>query len=166
MKSICFPLFCAAAISVGCSAINSSLNFTKGTDCLVNGDYNQAAAYLEKAVELDPDMGRNHTNLAAAYLALEEKEKAWKESRAAINCKNTNSDDYECFAIMFVQYADGQGLCRPGTSKEVILEKLGTPDREIKTDSIVQYLYGPFIMSFKYDLLNEVTVISNPAFED
>lgn len=68
-----FSLF----ILSSCHTVNSTYHYKKGTEYLEGNDYEKAIPHLEKAVKLNPDRARNHTNLAAAYAATGQMDKAW-----------------------------------------------------------------------------------------
>ncbi len=141
-------------IATSCNSISSSLNYSKGTECLEKGDYEEAVASLEKAVELDPDMGRNHTNLATAYAASGEWDKAWKQSRTGLKAKYPDEHGLKSFDSIYKAYVTSRGIDKIGNSRKMIEERLGPPDMVLANGD--QYKYGLVIMTFKNDVLKHV----------
>lgn len=114
-------LFC------GCSVVTGSYHYTRGTECLGNGDYEEASCHLKQSVENDPNFAGSQTNLALAYLALGEDKKAWPHLRKACLLA---PKDYGC-AINLRNYWNKHKACaglQQGTSKDVILSYFGAPD--------------------------------------
>jgi tetratricopeptide (TPR) repeat protein len=133
----------------GCNSIRSSINYTKGTECLMNDQYSEAVVYLEKAVELDADMGRNHLNLAAAYLQQGECSKAWIAIRNALSCSYPDELTEQAFPYFYTRCVRDQGIDKLGTSEEDIKMKLGAPDIILLAGNQYQYVYGLCIMTFQ-----------------
>lgn len=136
---------------VGCSIISSSIQYTKGTECLDRGDYQGAIQHLEKAVELNPTYSKNQGNLASAYLATGEIKKAWFHSRKAVLCNNCTEIDLFTFVFISHIIIEEKGLLEKGTSLEETLCELGEPDaRFIRDEGLLGLLYGRCIFTF-YD---------------
>lgn len=153
MKSLIYLLFFSTF--TGCMAIGSTLNYTLGSQCLIDKEYNEAVVYLERAVELDPDMGKNHQNLAMAYLQLADYDKAWIHLRKALQCKYP--DAYaarKTFPSFYQCYVTNQGIDELGTSRDAITTQLGEPDMILAHGN--QYVYGLCIMTFEDDKLAHV----------
>lgn len=146
-----FLLFCL----VSCNILRSSINYTRGTQCLDTGDSEQAIEYLEEAVRLDPDFARNHTNLAAAYTQNGEYEKAWIHIRKSMFCKYPDKCGETSFRSFYRQWVTERGKDKLGTSCEEIVSSLGEPDMILSHGN--QFVYGICIMTFKNGILGDVS---------
>lgn len=143
-----------------CSGMSSCIHFCNGTDYLNNGEIPQAIVELEKAVELDPSMGKYHTNLSAAYLADGNLDKCWYHCRQAVLCPHPDDVCLPQFRRFYNIYVKNRGLDKPGTTLEEIYIKLGEPDT-IAVDGnqqVVACIYGACIMRFKSGNLTESTL--------
>lgn len=145
-------------VFTGCSTISSSYHYTSGTQCLERGDYAGAIVELEQAVELDPEMARNHSNLSYAYLCNQELDKAWYHSRQAVLCPYKDDAGYGNFSNICKLMIIDPKLNEPGTPIEEIRTKLGEPDIEMDNGSMITYLYGCCAMEFKEGKLVKCTV--------
>lgn len=152
-----FLILAAALVGLtGCGTIASSVNYTMGTQALGEGRYDEAVSKLEKAVELDPDMGRNHTNLAAAYGVSGDLEKHWIHCRKATLCK------YPC-PLMKLEFPSicepklaKNGLKKEGTPYSLLVQDLGEPDR-ISYDANKKMIccqYGLLVFMLKDEKVN------------
>jgi tetratricopeptide (TPR) repeat protein len=141
-------LLCLGLIFSGCSGIASSINYTKGTEYLDKRDYRKAIQYLEKAVELDPDFGRNHINLCAAYASVGNWEKAWFHSRQAVLCPMQDPEDSPFFWSIYEEYVRRRGLDKEGISLQDIIGNLGQPDLLTWRDDTTVCTYGLCVMEF------------------
>lgn len=140
---------------IGCACVTSSYHYTRGTEALNNGDFPQAISELEQAVQLDPSLARNRTNLAAAYFANNELEKGWYNCRQSVRCPY---DDGLCkiqFMALCQKFIVEPGLNVPGTMWEEISAKLGAPDDLVEGENhqIVSCTYGTCEMSFSHGRL-------------
>lgn len=124
-----------------------------GTQCLQNGDLQGAIENLKKAVELGPEIARNHTNLSAAYSLVGEEYLAWVHARKAVLADYSDATGKLQFAIICERMVVKKGLDQPGTSLESIIEALGEPDEIFTINLKTKYLYGLCIMTFKEDKL-------------
>lgn len=132
-----------------CSIVASSFHFTLGTQCLDKGDYIGAVRHLERAVELDPTMSRNHNSLACAYMGIQEVEKAWYQSRQAVLCEPVDYISLETFMNIYKLCVKNRGLNQKGTSLQEILSKLGEPDlKNEEPDGTITIIYGCSAMKF------------------
>lgn len=151
MKAQTTLLIISSFILTGCGMVSSSIHYTKGTRCLENGDYKSAAFELEQAVELDPTLGRNHTNLACAYQQLGEFQKTWYHTRQAVLCEYKDAAGPLFFVKQCELLIIKPGLDQPGTPLEVIIDTLGSPDiiENNEQDNEIFYIYGLCLMKFK-----------------
>jgi len=157
MHKTTYPfLFVICLFLTGCSTIRSSVNYTNGTSCLEEGDYANAVIYLKKAVQLDPCMSRNQTNLSAAYCALGEFDMAWYHARLAVICIEINPNQknqpaYTNFFSLYNHCVKEKGLDRVGTLLEEVIDKLGKPDFSRQSDDGTEedLFYGIYGMRFK-----------------
>lgn len=142
-------------LTTGCATISSSFYFTKGSQFLQQGDYERAIVELEKAVEEDPSMARNHTNLAAAYFANGDLQKAWYQSRQAVRAPYQDGISQLQFKGYYKSFIVDQGLNKKGVSFEEVSAKLGLPDELTKNEakSTIFCVYGTCRMSFIDGLL-------------
>lgn len=150
--------FLLLAVLAGCSMVNSSLHYTKGTECLERGDYETAVVELEQAVELCPDIPRNYFNLRCAYILTGEHFKGWCCLEQARLCldeevrRNYNSA-WSCKKFIKAQEVD-----KEGTPLEEVLKKLGTPDSRCdSSEGETICIYGACVMTFKDAKLTSCT---------
>ncbi len=137
-----------AVACVGCAILQSSLEYTKGTECLESGDYRGAVLHLEKACELDPNMSRNHNNLAVAYMRLGNVGRAWYHSRQAVlidvgNCEAVCS--FNQLAAAIFKECD----IRPGSlTEDQAIDVLGVPDTAMDFGNRKVFFYGTIKLEF------------------
>lgn len=143
----------------GCSRIWSSYHFTKGTECLKKGDYQEARLHLEEACELDPSMSRNHNNLAYIYMQLGEIDKAWYRARQAAFVDPSNEEAVINFNILMSELEAAHNLGK-GSSKEDVKAALGEPDMDSEENNSSIYRYGLSLLIFKDGKLSERSTIS------
>lgn len=150
----------ASLLFTACSTANSSFHYTKGTEYLDQCNYPEAIYELQQAVDLDPAMARNHTNLSVAYRSYNNYDAAWYHCRQAVR---SPYDDGLC-KMQFAEYCHlliiKPGLNRPGTSVIDIFSKLGFPDdvSEDENHQIVHCTYGLCEMSFENSLLTKFVI--------
>lgn len=131
--------------------------FTRGTQCLNEGDYPKAVEHLSEAVRLDPTMSRNHNNLASAYVATGQIALAWEHSRKAINCWGFNPAAELTFIQLYKAYAK-ECKIGLGSTRDYVFEKLGKPDRcESIIGNTELCYYGSIKMEFVDGKLASVT---------
>lgn len=137
------------------------MHYTRGTELLESGNSFEAVKELEKAVALDPEMARNHSNLCAAYLTLDNKPMAWYHARQAVLCPYRDVVGSIQFLNLFNALVVEESLDQPGVSEETILERLGSPDNIVyseKTNAFV-YQYGLALFIFKDKKLTKLNFI-------
>jgi tetratricopeptide (TPR) repeat protein len=150
-KKSVFFIFACSYLLAGCSIISSSIQYTKGTECLERGDCQGAIQHLEKAVELNPTYASNQGNLACAYIAAGEIEKAWLHSRKAVLCNNSSEADLFTFVYLCHMFIEEKGVLQKGISLEDVLCELGEPDARFERDDrLLGLVYGRCILTF-YD---------------
>jgi tetratricopeptide (TPR) repeat protein len=132
----------------GCATVKSSLNYTDGTRALEAGDYDTAIVHLEKAVQLDPGLSRNHNNLAAAYLAKGRIRDAWPHVRKAVILQPRNTAAHGNFRRCFGGLID-LTLVKEGDSQDTIAHNLGQPDSTLNRGDDVQWQYGMVAIYFR-----------------
>jgi tetratricopeptide (TPR) repeat protein len=147
MKRI-IPSCLVLLIFSGCAAVKSSLNYTEGTRALEAGDYDTAILHLEKAVQLDPDLSRNHNNLAAAYLARDRIREAWPHVRKAVIIHPRNTAAQGNFRRCFKRLID-MDLVKEGYSEVTLVQNLGQPDSTFKRGDEVLWQYGMVALYFR-----------------
>lgn len=154
MSQAVFLLFASIGLILsGCSTIASSINYTQGTECLEQGDYQGAIKHLEKAVELDPTMSRNQNNLCIAYLKVGNMEKAWYHSRQAVYHAREATPANFVFYQIYKDYVRNRGLDTEGTSIQDVISKLGEPDVLIYVEEKTICIYGICTMEFRHGKL-------------
>lgn len=141
-------------VPTSCSTIRGSVNYTQGTQFLQQGDFDNAIYYLESAVEQDPESGRNHTNLSAAYIQKGYFDKAWIQLRKSISSKYPDENGALSFNLFCPKYLEMIGLDKPGTARKDIEDKLGAPDMILSGNN--QYVYGLCVMTFHDDTLQKI----------
>lgn len=161
MKLVQFFLITFLAFLSGCSVISSSIHYTKGTECLEQGDYEKAVVELKQAVELDPEFPRNHINLRCAYINMGEHFKGWCCLERARLCHNEKERKCYNFAWNCKKYMQAQEVDTKGTPLNNVLNKLGTPDSRIDTNNGETIcVYGACTLTFKDDQLTTCTYTS------
>lgn len=145
-----------------CSGIKSSINYTMGTDSLNSGNYSEAIEYLEEAVRLDPTMSRNQNNLAAAYMANGDFEKAWFHSRKAVLCKPITLEAGITFCNLYEAFVRERCIDSVGQRYENVISALGEPDdargRNDGEGAKSRIVYGRLVLSFTNGLLDRSTI--------
>lgn len=145
----------------GCSTIVSSYHYTTGTQHLDCGNYHEAISELEQAVELDPTMARNHTNLSYAYSKINNEEKAWYHNRQATRCPYSDGLCVLQFRLYYYQkMIVDKGFDKPGTPWEEISNNLGEPDEYQVNENgeIISCYYGICKMTFSNGLLTSCDI--------
>jgi len=150
----------------GCTTIASTIQYEKGTECLEKEDYPGAVKYLERAVELDPDLSKYHTNLTVAYLGVGDIEKAWFHARQSVMTKGQNDLSMFHFMNLYKFCVEKKGLNTMGTPQDAVLCQLGIPDILVeyetkKKEAIVVLIYGCCSMKFCNGKLEECSISSN-----
>jgi hypothetical protein len=133
---------------MGAGWLSSSFNYTKGTKALEEGKPEIAVGFLEKAVEEDPSLARNHNNLAAAYFALDRIAEGWPHVRISVRMEPGN-DRYVAHFHAYMKKLIEQGLVKNGRTEAEIQEYLGIPDGTGETGDCKYWQYGPMALCFK-----------------
>jgi tetratricopeptide (TPR) repeat protein len=120
-------VLCVAALVSACATVASSVSYTKGTEALEAKDYETAVVHLEQAVELDPNLSKNHNNLASAYLGVGRLPDAWTHVRRAVLLDPRNQYARMNCGHVFAKMREQTGL-GAGDGIDEIREKLGEPD--------------------------------------
>jgi tetratricopeptide (TPR) repeat protein len=128
--------------------VQSSTNFTRGTEALDARRYDEAVSYLEKAVALDPSLSRNQNNLAAAYFEVGRVRDGWPHVREAVNLDPTNPSAKQNFLRYFAAMMKLTNL-QEGDSYETVRTKLGPPDQVSEQTERVWWRYGHTALEFK-----------------
>ena len=110
-----FVFFVLSVIFSSCTIIKSSHHYTLGTECLEKGDHEEAIENLKKAVELDPESGRNQTNLSMAYLNSGNNYMAWVHTRKSLLEKYPDKCALHNFLSFCKDMIVTKGLDQPGT---------------------------------------------------
>lgn len=136
-------------ILFGCSCVQSSYHYTKGTECLECGDYDGAITHLQESVELDPTMSRNHCNLTFAYCKKGQKQKAWVHAHKAVFIDPKNLDAVINFYSLYNDLKFHETIIT-GISKNEVIQSLGEPDSIISTPEgkLTILVYGKFMYKF------------------
>lgn len=130
------PLF-----STGCSTVKSSISYTEGTEALQAGQYDTAIAHLERAVALDPEVARNHNNLASAYFAKGRIRDGWTHVRKAVIYAPRDQSGQMNFGRYFKTMID-RGLVKNGLTEATVIKNLGQPDGKSKQGETTYWQYG------------------------
>jgi len=138
----------APLLWTGCSTVQSSLNYTAGTEALQSGNYDEAIVQLEKAVELDPALARNQNNLAAAYLAKGYIAEGWPHVRKAVILAPRDKAALGNFSSYFKTMID-RGLVKKGLTQAAITKNLGKPDGTLERDNETLWQYGAVALYFE-----------------
>lgn len=138
-----------AFAATGCSIVSGSMDFTNGTRCLNEGNYEEARVYLEKATEKLPELSRNHNNLAYAYLQLGDWDRAGYHYRQMMLCDYITPDQEFNFNNLYVKKLKSLGYDKPGLTEAEVIANLGEPDWiEVDGDS-TSFQYGLYLIEFK-----------------
>jgi tetratricopeptide (TPR) repeat protein len=142
-----FGIVLISLVTSSCSVIQSSVEYTKGTECLQRGEYSTAVVHLEKAVSLDPKLSRNHNNLAAAYLGIQDIEKGWYHSRQAVLLDMNNREAISSFKQLSREIFERYDI-KIGMSVDKVVSLLGKPDHTIDSNTEMIYFYGTIGLKF------------------
>jgi tetratricopeptide (TPR) repeat protein len=131
-----------------CGVVESSLNYTKGTEALEAGKYDDSIAYLSKAVDLDPSTAKNQNNLSAAYLAKGKLREGWPHIRKAIILAPKDRATQGNFEIYFRKLID-LGLVKKGLTESVLTRNIGVPDSTLERGKVTLWQYGLVAVYFE-----------------
>ncbi len=135
----------------GCTAVKSSVHFNKGTQCLEDGNIQEARIHLEKACELEPRLSRYHNNLACVYIKLGEIKKAWDQSRQAAYLDTRNEEAVFTFKSLLELLTSSYNI-KNGSTREEVEIAFGEPDMIIDgSEKILRY--GICFLLFKEEKL-------------
>lgn len=143
------------AMLMGCSTVSSSLSYTEGTKALENKNYAEAIPALEKAVELDPSLARNHNNLAAAYFEVGRIYDGWPHVRKAVLLEPRQ----DVFVANFRRYMIAlikDHAAEKGMSEDQVRAKLGSPDGTKQVKECMYWQYGAAALCFKDGVLDGI----------
>ena len=132
--------------------VKSSVAFTHCTEQLDAKNYQSAADYCERAVELDPDMAKNHNTLASAYYELGRIQEGWLQVRKAVNLAPNDEYAKRNFFRYFLEMKKRTNLA-DGDSMNAVKEKLGEPDGVVPNGERTWWRYGHVALDFRDGLL-------------
>lgn len=138
------------------------VSFTKGTAALDAGDFSSAIAHLEKAVELEPGLARNHNNLASAYLAAGRVKEGWPHVRRAVAIDPQDPFAVPNCRLFFVKMREETQLAN-GDSFDQLREKLGDPDEERNVGGAISWRYCLIAVQFRDGRISGAVDIPPPA---
>jgi len=130
------------------STVDSSLNYTKGTKALENGDYEKAAELLREAVRLDPILSRNHNNLATALFELGLLNEGWPHVRKAVLLDPKNEYAAKNSKRYIVALLNQESL-NIGANLSDVVAVLGEPDGKSEQKKCLWYQYGSSALCFE-----------------
>ncbi len=159
MKTKSFFLLLITIITSGCSFIQSSFEYTRGTQCLERQDYNAAVVHLENAVRLNPKLSKNHNNLAVAYLETKNFEKAWYHSRQAVLIDGNNYEAIFTFKELSRAIFKRCDI-KEGMGFDEVVIHLGKPDHVYNTANETVYFYGTIGIGFIDEKINHILGVS------
>lgn len=128
--------------------VRSSMKYTQGTEALTNGDFQKAADLLAQAVQLDPDLSRNHANYSAALFELGRYTEGWQHARKAVLLDHENwqaQNNSRRYIKKLLADAD----LNTGSTLEQIVSVLGNPDSVGEQGECTWYQYGISALCFK-----------------
>lgn len=143
-----FVSICLILVFTSCSTVNSSLHYTKGTEALEVENYDSAIIHLEKAIELDPSLSRNHNNLAHAYFEKDRILDGWPHIRKAVILDPSNQYAHQNFERYFRTLLE-RGYAKEGYTQATIIENLGFPDNTLVRGEETLWQYGMVAIYFK-----------------
>ncbi|MBS0582356.1 MAG: tetratricopeptide repeat protein [Proteobacteria bacterium] len=124
------------------------MNYTKGTQALEAKNYAEAIPYLEKAVQEDPSMARNHNNLAAAYFEVGRVRDGWPYTRKAVLMEPC-SDVFLANFRRYVKALIKEHVIEEGLSEDEVRTRLGPPDGTQQTSECAYWQYGGTALCLK-----------------
>lgn len=136
-------------------SIRSSIEYTKGTQAMERGDYEQAAMELAEAVRLDPLLSRNQTNYAAALFELGRYADGWPHARKGVLLDPTNVQAQNNSRRYIKQLLADAGL-NTGAPLEQIVEVLGEPDGVRQQGECLFYRYGISALCFQNGIFKSI----------
>jgi len=140
----------------------AEVEFSTGTAALDAGDFPTAIAHLEKAVELEPGLARNHNNLASAYLAAGRVKDGWPHVRRAVAIDPKDPYAVPNCRVFFVKMREATQLAN-GDSLEQLREKLGDPDEELREGGAISWRYCLIAVQFRDGRIAGAVDIPSPA---
>ena len=145
---ICLTSLNACAVTDIAPTVNSSINYTRGTEALENGDYERAAELLRESVRLDPTLSRNHNNLATALFELGHLKEGWLHVRQAVLLDPKNEFSAANSKRYIVALLNQEGL-NTGVSLSDVVAVLGEPDGKSQQNNCLWYQYGSSALCFE-----------------
>jgi tetratricopeptide (TPR) repeat protein len=128
--------------------LRSSAKYTQGTEALANGQYQEAAALLAEAVEMDPSLSRNHANYSAALFELGRYSDGWPHARKAVLLDPENLPAQSNSRRYIQKLLQDAGL-QIGAPVDEVVRALGEPDNIADQIECTFYQYGVSALCFK-----------------
>ena len=128
--------------------VRSSIKYTQGTEALTNGDYQKAADFLAQAVQLDPELSRNHANYSAALYELGRYAERWPHARKAVLLDHENRQAQNN-SRRYIKKILADGGLNTGATLEQVISVLGEPDSIGEQGECSWYQYGISALCFK-----------------
>jgi tetratricopeptide (TPR) repeat protein len=153
MKTILLcTLLTAVLLLQGCSSVKSDISYRKGTEKLWNGEAEQAVAYLNEAIKLDPKSARNHYHLAIAYQRLGHITQAWEHIRHAYLLDSKSQPQMQVFTRVYEQLAQQHRLEKSHPSASSVVDILGVGDKYLHDEQgeLQAIYYGPLCLHFEH----------------
>lgn len=148
-------VFIAGLLFQSCASVKSDISYHKGTEKLWEGDIENAIAYLQDAIELNPTVARNHYHLAIAYQRLNDINQAWKHIRNAYLLDTKSNAQLQVFTRIYNQLSDQHQLTKKRLDAAEVVNILGVGDKYLHDDNgVLQAIYyGPVCLRFEHNHL-------------
>ena len=132
--------------------MDANRHYTSGTQAIDQGRYDEGIMHLTEAIRLDPGSARSHNTLAAAYFASGRVREGWTSVRHAYSLDRLDRH-VRANLLRHLGQLIHEGHLKEGTSREVVRDWLGTPDRVDTSGADETWQYGSMGMRFKGDEL-------------
>lgn len=133
---------------VGCSTVDSTIEYRAGTRALQAGDYDSAIAHLERSVQEEPTLVQHQSNLAAAYFAKSRYQDGWPHACTAATLRPRDPMTRgNC--LNYFRKMEAVGLVRKGDTEKGVVQNLGQPQRKVTNHGIEFWQYGILALRFQ-----------------
>ncbi len=138
--------------ALACGTLQSSINYTRGTEALEAGDYTTAIERLTEAVRLDPNLSRNHNNLASAYQGAGKLREGWPHIRKAVRLDLGNKYARQNFRQYYADMVKLTGI-DVGAPTSQVMHEFGEPDQKTTFKGVAYWEYGLKVLRFENGIL-------------
>jgi tetratricopeptide (TPR) repeat protein len=135
--------------------VRSSIKYTQGTEALAKGNYQEAADLLAEAVQLDPELSRNHANYSAALFELGRYAEGWPHARKAVLLDHANWQAQNN-SRRYIKKLLADAKLNTGATLQQVTSVLGEPDSIGEQGECAWYQYGISALCIKNDVFTSI----------